>query len=67
MEAGPRALGNRSITVDPRDAKMKDRLNELLSKHTGQKVEKVEKDTDRDYFMSPEEAVKYGLADKIIR
>jgi len=46
--------------------KMKVRLNEILAKHTGQKVDKVERDTDRDYFMSPKEAVAYGLADKII-
>ncbi len=46
--------------------KMKDRLNQILSKHTGQPVEKVEKDTDRDYFMSPIEAVSYGLVDKVI-
>lgn len=46
--------------------KMKDRLNQILSKHTGQMVDKVEKDTDRDYFMSPVEAVKYGLVDKVI-
>jgi len=46
--------------------KMKDQLNRILAKHTGQKFEKVEKDADRDYFMSAEEAVKYGLVDKII-
>ncbi len=46
--------------------KMKARLNEILAKHTGQKVDKVETDTDRDYFMTPKEAVTYGLADKII-
>lgn len=46
--------------------KMKQRLNEILASHTGQTVAKVEKDTDRDYFLTPEEAVKYGLADKII-
>lgn len=46
--------------------KMKDRLNQILAKHTGQPIEKVEKDTDRDYFMSPTEAVKYGLVDKVI-
>ncbi len=45
---------------------MKKRLNEILAKHTGQKVDRVEKDTDRDYFMEPVEAVKYGLVDKII-
>lgn len=46
--------------------KMKQRLNEILAQHTGQKVDKVEKDTDRDYFMTPKEAVAYGIADKII-
>lgn len=47
--------------------KTKDRLNKILAEHTGQKVEKVTKDSDRDYFMSAEEAVEYGLADKIIK
>ena len=43
----------------------KKRLNELLVHHTGQPMEKVEKDTDRNFFMSADEAVKYGLIDKI--
>ena len=47
--------------------KMKKRLNEILAKHSGQSIEKVEKDADRDYFMSAEEAVKYGLVDKVIQ
>ncbi|OIO52356.1 ATP-dependent Clp endopeptidase, proteolytic subunit ClpP [Candidatus Uhrbacteria bacterium CG_4_10_14_0_8_um_filter_58_22] len=47
--------------------RMKDSLNGILAKHCGQKFEKVEKDADRDYFMSAEEAVKYGLVDKIIK
>jgi ATP-dependent Clp protease protease subunit len=46
--------------------KTKEKLNNILAKHTGQKVAKVEKDTDRDYFMSAEEAVKYGIVDKVI-
>lgn len=46
--------------------KTKDRLNIILAKHTSQKLEKIEKDTDRDNFLSAEEAVKYGLVDKII-
>jgi len=46
--------------------KMKDNLNKILAKHTSQKIIKVEKDTDRDYFMNPEEAKKYGIIDKII-
>ncbi|KKP36819.1 MAG: ATP-dependent Clp protease proteolytic subunit [Candidatus Peregrinibacteria bacterium GW2011_GWA2_33_10] len=44
----------------------KQTLNEIIVKHTGQKFSKVEKDTDRDYFMSAEEALKYGLIDKVI-
>lgn len=45
--------------------KTKKRLNELLVRHTGQPMEKIEKDTDRNYFMSPDEALEYGLIDKI--
>ncbi|MSO14257.1 ATP-dependent Clp endopeptidase proteolytic subunit ClpP [Candidatus Aquarickettsia rohweri] len=45
---------------------LKNKLNKLLSYHTGQKSSKIEKDADRDNFMSPEEAKKYGLIDKII-
>jgi len=47
--------------------KIKDKLNEILAKHTGQPINKIDKDTDRDYFMSADEAVKYGLVDKIIK
>ena len=46
--------------------KIKDRLNAILAKHTNQKIAKIEKDTDRDRFMTAEEAKKYGLIDKII-
>ena len=45
---------------------LKNKLNKLLSYHTGQKASKIEKDADRDNFMSPEEAKRYGLIDKII-
>lgn len=41
-------------------------LIELLSKHSGQPIEKVEKDIDRDFYMSPDEGLKYGLVDKIL-
>lgn len=44
----------------------KELLNEMIAKHTGQKLEKVKSDTERDKFMTAEEAVKYGIADKII-
>ncbi len=47
--------------------RIKDRLNKILSKHTGQTLSKIEKDTDRDFFMSAEEAKAYGLVDKIIK
>lgn len=41
-------------------------LNGILAAHTGQKLSKIEKDTDRDFFMSAEEAVKYGLVDQVV-
>ena len=46
--------------------KVKDRLNKILSKHTSQSLKQIEKDTDRDFFMSAEEAKAYGLVDEII-
>ncbi|MBI4707409.1 MAG: ATP-dependent Clp endopeptidase proteolytic subunit ClpP [Candidatus Omnitrophica bacterium] len=46
--------------------KMRDRLNEILANHTGQSLDKVQKDTDRDYFMSAQEAKEYGLIDEVI-
>ena len=45
--------------------RLKARLNELLAHHTGQPVEKIQKDTDRDYFMGAEEAKAYGLIDEV--
>lgn len=46
---------------------IKKRLNLILAKHTGQNAKQIEKDTDRDNFMTPEDALKYGLIDKIIK
>ena len=46
--------------------KVKDRLNKLLAKHTGQQLKKIEKDADRDFYMTAEEAKNYGIIDKII-
>jgi ATP-dependent Clp protease protease subunit len=46
--------------------RMKDMLNAMLAADTGQSVERVDKDTDRDFIMSPEEAVEYGLIDEVI-
>jgi len=45
--------------------KMRERINEILAKHTGQQVEKIAKDTDRDYILEAEDARKYGLIDAI--
>ncbi|MCX6765353.1 MAG: ATP-dependent Clp protease proteolytic subunit [Candidatus Moranbacteria bacterium] len=47
--------------------KIKDRLNKILAKHTSQKLEKIVRDTERDYFMSAEEALDYKIVDKIIK
>ena len=46
---------------------LKETLNKLLSEHTGQPLEKIVEDTERDYFLSPDEAVNYGLIDKVIK
>ena len=46
--------------------KMRDRINEILAKHTGKPLDKVQKDTDRDYFMSGQEALEYGIVDEVI-
>ena len=47
--------------------KLKDRLNQILVKHTGQPVARIEKDTDRDFFLSAEDAKGYGIIDNIIK
>jgi len=46
--------------------KMRDTLNELLSKHTGQPISKIKEDTERDYFLSPDAAKAYGLIDEVL-
>ncbi len=46
--------------------KLRDRINEILSKHTGQSMDKIQRDTDRDYFMSSQESKDYGLVDEVI-
>ncbi|MEK7192431.1 MAG: ATP-dependent Clp endopeptidase proteolytic subunit ClpP [Patescibacteria group bacterium] len=47
--------------------KMKERLNQILAKHTGQTMAKIEKDTDRDFYLTANEAKDYGLIDEIIK
>ncbi|OGG49776.1 ATP-dependent Clp endopeptidase, proteolytic subunit ClpP [Candidatus Kaiserbacteria bacterium RIFCSPHIGHO2_01_FULL_54_36b] len=46
--------------------KLRERLNKILAKNTGQKVEKIAADVDRDFFLTAEEAVKYGIVDKVL-
>lgn len=46
--------------------KVRERLNEILQQHTGQDLEKIRRDTERDYFMSAEESKQYGVVDKVI-
>ena len=47
--------------------KIKNKLNKILSKHTSQSLEKVEKDTDRDFYLTAEEAKEYGIVDEVIK
>jgi ATP-dependent Clp protease, protease subunit len=55
------------IEIHAREAlRLKQKLNEIMSRHTGQPLERIEKDTDRDYFMGPGEAKEYGILDEVI-
>lgn len=55
------------IEIEAREIlRIKRQLNEIMSERTGQAIDKIEKDTDRDFFMSPYEALEYGLIDKVI-
>jgi len=56
------------IEIQARELKrIKDTINKLLTHHTGQKLEKVEKDTDRDFYMTAQESKEYGLVDEVIK
>jgi len=56
------------IEIQTRELKrIKDTLNKILTYHTGQKLEKIEKDTDRDFYMTAQESKEYGLVDEVIR
>ena len=55
------------IEIHAREAlRLKQKLNEIMARHTGQPLERIEKDTERDYFMGPGEAKEYGLLDDVI-
>ena len=56
------------IEIQTRELKrIKDTINKILTQHTGQKLEKVEKDTDRDFYMTAQESKEYGLVDEVIK
>ncbi len=67
-------IGGRGLTGQATDLdihareiiRLKAVLNQLIAEHTGQPLERIEKDTDRDYYLSPEEAIQYGLIDAVI-
>jgi len=64
-EAGGQAV---EIEITARQIiKIKDKLNKILAKHTGQPLSKVEKDTDRDFYLTAEEAKDYGIVDEVIK
>jgi ATP-dependent Clp protease protease subunit len=46
--------------------RLRDQLEKMLSRHTGQELEKINKDCERDYFMSAQEAMEYGIVDKVL-
>ena len=55
------------ISIQAREIlRLREKINELLAKHTTQSLEKIQKDTDRDYFMSAEEAKEYGIIDEVV-
>ena len=63
-------LGGQATDIDihaKEILRMRARLNEILSKHTGQSIERIEEDTERDYIMSAEQSREYGIIDEVIR
>ncbi len=58
----------KDVAIQTREMlRVKQQVDKILAQHTGQSVSKIEKDTDRDFFMTAEDAVRYGLIDKIIK
>ena len=64
--AASRARRPTSRSTPRRSSTCASRLDEIIAKHTGQPLEKVAKDTERDYFMSAEEAIEYNIVDRVI-
>ena len=64
---GRQRLQATDIAIEAKEIlRVRRELNEMMARHSGKSVEQIEKDTDRDYFMSAEEAVEYGLIDRVI-
>ena len=66
IQAGAGELGVKIVGAEKHILKTRDKLNNILSAQTGQPLEKIEQDTERDNFMSAEEAVAYGLVDQVV-
>ena len=68
----PWAQGSRGgqasdIEIEAREIlRLRSRLNDILAGHSGQPLDRIQRDTDRDYFLSPAEAVQYGLIDRVV-
>jgi ATP-dependent Clp protease protease subunit len=63
-------LGGQAVEVEiaaKQIVKLKDKINKILAKHTGQPLERIEKDTDRDFYLSAQEAKEYGIIDEVIK
>ena len=56
----------RTLPFTPKILSIKDKLNRIMADHTGQPIDRIEKDTDRDNFLSAAEAAEYGLIDKVL-
>ena len=61
------ASAKRVLADNLRMLRLKQRLNSIIAKHCGRSIEQVEKDTDRDNFMTPDEAKAYGLVDEVVQ
>ncbi len=65
----PGGIGGQATDIDIQAREIlhtRDVLNEIIHQHTGQPLERIKRDTDRDFFMSPEEAVEYGIIDEVL-
>ena len=66
LDAGPGGTGHRNRYLRREILRMRETLNKLLAESTGQPIDRVARDVDRDYIMSPEQALEYGMIDRVI-